>query len=249
MSPVASGMQGKSPRGESLGVQSPSGFVSSQVNVLFRRNRASSLCRELRGSRCRRQRCRRFLSMSADGKNLTENSEVTNSPEFVDIGAGDLRDEDIDILKTLGTELEVYTEKRKKMRRRTSALVDEILLEPESELTSDADELPPIEEDESTEYVRTAVRAADKRKAESILALRVSKLTYICSFVIIATGNNAPQVRAIGNLIEEDLAKNHKLDPRRRDGTANCGWLLLDCTWPSRFSFARVPCACDPQLY
>lgn len=155
------------------------------------------------------------------------NSQYNDMPELiVDIGDGDLDDNVIDVIRpdSQGT-----SEKRKKLRKRTGDIIDEITMPPESILTSDADQQPPISEDETTKYVRTAAKAADERKAVDILALRVSKLTYTATFIVIATGKNTPQIRAIGNLIEEDLAKKHRMFSQRRDGTANSGWLLLDC--------------------
>lgn len=137
--------------------------------------------------------------------------------------------------------------KRKEERPRTRSLLDAITRQPEPDTTfaADADSQPPIELDESTKYVRTVVRAADTRKAEDIRVIRVSKLTYITTFIIIASGNSAPQIRAIANLIEEDLSKVHKLEPRRIDGVPNSGWILLDCTF-SQISNYLSPFKCQP---
>lgn len=121
--------------------------------------------------------------------------------------------------------------KRKEERARTRSLLDAITTQPEpnTAFAADAESQPPIELDESAEYIHTVVQAADTRKANDIRVLRVSKLTHITSFIVIATGNSAPQIRAIANLIEEDLTKNHKLEPRRIDGVPTSGWILLDC--------------------
>lgn len=121
--------------------------------------------------------------------------------------------------------------KRKEERARTRSLLDAITTQPEPDtaFAADAESQPPIELDDSAEYVRTVVRSADTRKAEDIRVLRVSKLTYITSFIIVVTGNSAPQIRAIANLVEEDLSKKHKLEPNRIDGVPSSGWILLDC--------------------
>lgn len=171
---------------------------------------------------------------------LTDNSHYTDASDFImdveDAEFGDLQfsDEDLvdseaDVVDVVGADFDIETKKRKKARNRTSAFMEEISQKPESTFTADADAQPPIEEDEMTPYVRTAVRAADERKAESIIAIRVSKITYITSFVVIATANNVPQMRAVANLVEEHLAKKHNLLVRRKDGTVTSGWLLLDC--------------------
>lgn len=173
-------------------------------------------------------------SAPADNSHYTDPSSL-----IVDVGDPDVADldivpdeefseEDLDVVDLLGADFDVTANKRKKVRKHTSALIEEIDQEPESTMASDAEGQPPLEQDEMVEPVRTAVRAADDRKAEDVRAIRISKLTYIASFVIIATGNNTPQIRAIGNLIEEELAKKHEMFARRRDGTANSGWMLLD---------------------
>lgn len=160
-------------------------------------------------------------------KLLVENSDYADMSEFI----VDVDDDDLDenIVEVIGPDADVKEEKRKKIRKRTGSFIDEINMPPESALTSDADRQPPISEDETSQYIRTAVKAADGRKAGDIIALRVSKLTYTASFIVIATGKSSPQMRAIGNLVEEELVKTHQMPVRRRDGTANSGWLLLDC--------------------
>lgn len=161
---------------------------------------------------------------------MTEDSQFLGIPELIVDVAGDDIDDD-NIVDVLGADFDLQAEKRKKVRKRTGDFVDEINLQPDTILTHDADRQPPIDKDETTKYVRTAVLSADMRKADDIVAIRISKLTYIASFVVIATGKNTPQIRAIGNTVEDDMAKTHGLHVRRRDGTANSGWLLLDCTY------------------
>lgn len=163
---------------------------------------------------------------------------ATNTSSVGDVNFNDDEYDDEDSIRTYDddgvTVIDVQApQKRKKERARTRSLVESITTQPEpgSTFSADAEEQPPIELDESAQYVRTVVRSADTRKAENILVLRVSKLTYITSFIIIATGNSTPQLRAIANLVEEDLTKVHGLEPRRVDGVPNSGWILLDCTF------------------
>lgn len=210
-------------------VVSPSlSFGIQHSHRLCRRNISRHYCH---------QRQRQAVAMVSensphDRRMPIENLTIDGSTDFdmpeliVEVGEGDPDDESI--VDILGDNFDVKTEKRKKTRKRTNDFVEEITLERDTLLTSDADGQPPIEHDETTKFVRTVVRAADERKGEDVLAIRISKLTYVASFVVIVTGNNTPQIRAIGNLVEEDLAKKHGVQARRRDGTANSGWLLLD---------------------
>jgi ribosome-associated protein len=119
-------------------------------------------------------------------------------------------------------------EKTKKVRTRTRNLIGEIGKTVDVVDQRTAAALPPVEEDELAEYARTAVRAADQRKAVDPVVIRIANVSYITTFMVCVTGNNSPQIRAIGNLVEEDLYKKHNLKPKRSTGTANSGWLLLD---------------------
>ncbi|CDF40514.1 unnamed protein product [Chondrus crispus] len=213
-------------------------FVASP-SLVFGFKRASFVCARQDVLMCRCSHRQYRVSMIAGDqrsekqvpveKLLVEHSDYADMSEFIVDVDDDDDDLDENIVEVIGPDGEVKEEKRKKIRKRTGSFVDEINMPPDSALTSDADRQPPISEDETAQYIRTAVKAADERKAGDILALRVSKLTYTASFIVIATGKNSPQVRAIGNLIEEDLVKKHQMPVRRRDGTANSGWLLLDC--------------------
>lgn len=137
-------------------------------------------------------------------------------------------DDDIDDSNVIDVSV---PQREKRLRKRTSSLIESISTQPVpgTAFTADADEMPDIESDEIAEYVRTAASAADERKGENIVALRVSKLTEITSFIVIISAKNTPQMRAISNLVEESIGKKHGMEPRRTDGVPNSGWILLDC--------------------
>lgn len=65
------------------------------------------------------------------------------------------------------------------------------------------------------------------RKAQDILALGVGHLTVLADFLVIATGHNAIQVRALAEHIEEELEKDGLL-PRRVEGRSEGVWLVMD---------------------
>lgn len=153
-----------------------------------------------------------------DDPNLIVNADDSDS-EF---------DDDLDLV-------DIQTQKtaKKRTRKQVEQLEAEINVPIDNTYTSDADTIPSIQDDEFTKYIRTAVMAADQRKGGDILALRISKLTYISSFLVIATGKSPPQLRAIANLVEDQLGKQHGLSPRRIDGVPNSGWVLIDCKYTS----------------
>lgn len=125
-------------------------------------------------------------------------------------------------------DLSEETQKTKKVRRRTGNLVSEIDREEPVEDSIDPTLLPPVHLDEVADYARTAVRAADKRKAESPVAFRVANVSYITTFMVCLTGKSTPQIRAIANIVEEELLKQHQLKPKQSTRTTSSGWILLD---------------------
>lgn len=77
------------------------------------------------------------------------------------------------------------------------------------------------------ELTRVAATAADDKLAENIVAFDVSEQLFITDIFLICSANNAPQVRAIQDAIEEKmLAIGAK--PVRREGAREGRWVLLD---------------------
>lgn len=89
--------------------------------------------------------------------------------------------------------------------------------------------LPFSAADELTEHlVEAIVLAADDRKAADIVVLKVSEVSYLADYFIIATGFSRIQVRAIAEAIEKEVAEaGHKL-PLRTEGKAEGNWTILD---------------------
>jgi ribosome-associated protein len=119
-------------------------------------------------------------------------------------------------------------QRTKKVRRRTKGLVGEIDTEPDIADCIDSSGMPRVEDDDMAPAARTAVRAADARKGIDPVVVRVANVSTVTTFMVCVTGKNPPQIRAIANLVEEDLLKEHNLKSKRRSRTAESGWVLLD---------------------
>jgi len=92
-------------------------------------------------------------------------------------------------------------------------------------------ETVPIEDDPAADLVRSIVKAADGRKAENIVALRVSPVSTLASFLVILSGNSRPQNQAIAAAIREDVMEEYDIRPMGNgvpEGSAESGWMLLD---------------------
>ena len=89
----------------------------------------------------------------------------------------------------------------------------------------------PPERDELADLVRCVVKAADGRKAENIVAMRVSKVSTITSWVVVLCGNSRPQNQAIAAAIRDDVLEQYDLSPGSAgipEGDAQSGWIVLD---------------------
>lgn len=80
---------------------------------------------------------------------------------------------------------------------------------------------------DSKEIVQIAVEAMKDKKAEDIRVIDISKVSVIADYFVIASGNNANQVQAIVDNVEEQLYKEGCEDPRV-EGYNSASWILLD---------------------
>lgn len=78
-----------------------------------------------------------------------------------------------------------------------------------------------------TELLEVAVKAADDKRAEDILALNMKGISLIADFFIICHGNSDKQVQAIAREIKEK-AEEHGYSVRRMEGFEEAKWILID---------------------
>ena len=91
--------------------------------------------------------------------------------------------------------------------------------------------LVPPEQDEVADLVRCIAKAADARKADDIVALRVSHVSTLTTFLVILSGNSRPQNQAIAAAITKDVEQAFSLKPGGSgvpEGSPESGWMVLD---------------------
>lgn len=79
----------------------------------------------------------------------------------------------------------------------------------------------------SYDLMKTAVKAADGRKAIDIKVIHVEELTTLCDYFIICSGTSTPHMNAIYEEIDMKLSEAG-IKPAAREGLGNPGWVLLD---------------------
>lgn len=79
----------------------------------------------------------------------------------------------------------------------------------------------------SYDLMKTAVKAADARKAINLQILHVEELTTLCDYFVICSGTSTPHMNAIYEEIDMKLSEAG-IKPAAREGLGNPGWVLLD---------------------
>jgi ribosome-associated protein len=80
--------------------------------------------------------------------------------------------------------------------------------------------------DEKT-ILTTAVKAADDKRAENIIALNMKGISLVADYFLICHGNNEKQVQAIAREIK-DKAEELGINVKRLEGFDEARWILID---------------------
>lgn len=83
-------------------------------------------------------------------------------------------------------------------------------------------------EQDSWRLAETIALAADDRKAADISVLRVTDVSYLTDYFVLATGFSRTQVKAIIDAIEDAVQKNFGREPLRTEGKGEGSWVLQD---------------------
>ncbi|CAH2715470.1 Ribosomal silencing factor RsfS [Neobacillus rhizosphaerae] len=80
---------------------------------------------------------------------------------------------------------------------------------------------------DNQELLKIAVKAADDKRAEDILALNMQGISLIADYFIICHGNSDKQVQAIAREMKEKAQENG-YDVKRIEGFDEARWILID---------------------
>ena len=80
---------------------------------------------------------------------------------------------------------------------------------------------------EAKEVITIAANALYDKKGQDIVALDVTKLTVITDAMLIASGRNVLQIKALADAVEDKLAEAG-VPLLRRDGHQDARWVVLD---------------------
>ncbi len=77
------------------------------------------------------------------------------------------------------------------------------------------------------EKLKLIVKTLDRKKADSIQAIKVTDLTIIADYFIIAGGSSSTQTRALAEEVEYQMSQAG-IEPERKEGYNGSGWVILD---------------------
>lgn len=80
---------------------------------------------------------------------------------------------------------------------------------------------------EQKQYLSIITEALKDKKANDIRIIRISEISSMCDYLVIADGANKNQVQAMCDNVEEAMA-NAGAFMKNREGYSNGGWILLD---------------------
>jgi ribosome-associated protein len=81
---------------------------------------------------------------------------------------------------------------------------------------------------ESSLLVSEIARYASDKKALDVVELDLRGVVGYTDYFLVCSGNTPRQAKAIQDAILEGLKREHGTTPRRVEGTAEGGWILLD---------------------
>ena len=77
------------------------------------------------------------------------------------------------------------------------------------------------------EKLNLIIKTLDTKKAEDIQAIKISDLTIIADYFIIANGMSSTQTRALADEVEFKM-KQQGAEPLRVEGERGANWLIID---------------------
>lgn len=80
---------------------------------------------------------------------------------------------------------------------------------------------------DARKMVEIAYKAMEDKKGEDIQIIKVGDISVIADYFLIANGNSDPQVQALVDNVQEELAKEG-VHPKQIEGIRNSSWILMD---------------------
>lgn len=77
------------------------------------------------------------------------------------------------------------------------------------------------------EMLKIIISTLDKKKADSIQAIKISDLTILADYFVIASGNSSTQTKTLAEEVEYQMSQAG-IEPNRKEGYNGSNWVILD---------------------
>ncbi len=77
------------------------------------------------------------------------------------------------------------------------------------------------------EKLKIIIKALDSKKAEGIQAIKITDLTVIADYFVIANGNSSTQTKTLAEEVEYQMTQAG-IEPERKEGYGGSNWIILD---------------------
>ncbi|MBR7105014.1 MAG: ribosome silencing factor [Lentisphaeria bacterium] len=79
-------------------------------------------------------------------------------------------------------------------------------------------------------FAEFCVKCAEDKLAENVVSIAIGKVSSVADFIVIATANSEPQLRALAGFLEREVLDKlgRKTLHRPEVSVTECGWALLD---------------------
>jgi ribosome-associated protein len=95
--------------------------------------------------------------------------------------------------------------------------------------TATQEKIIPITSGISSEQLAYDIaEAVDDKKGADIILLKVSEISYLADYFVVATGFSTTQVKAICDSVEQQIAAKYQRIPLRVQGKADGRWIVVD---------------------
>lgn len=92
---------------------------------------------------------------------------------------------------------------------------------------TDREENSGMNTEQARQMTKLAIRALEDKKSEDVRIIDISEVSVVADFFLIASGNNASQLQAMADNVQETLERaGYRLHQTEGYGTAN--WILMD---------------------
>ncbi len=85
-----------------------------------------------------------------------------------------------------------------------------------------------MKEVNSKELAIAVCKALSDKRGKDIVAMYVREKTDLCDYFVIASGSNAPQIKAMGERVEELIERDLGIVPTRTEGVRDGRWAVID---------------------